>query len=194
MPSPFPGMNPYLEAPHIWEDFHASLAGEIRNQLIPHLRPRYFAALIPRVTYDEIFVQSQPYAIQPDVSVYRVNEPVAAAPAFSTGDPAGRPNPPPPLIGEVPLVVEVNLYSVEVREVETGRLVTAIEILSPVNKRPGHEALEDYQRKRRALLRSAAHLLEIDLLRAGRRWPVVAPLPDAPYFVFLSREYRRPKV
>ena len=33
-------------------------------------------------------------------------------------------------------------------------LVTAIEILSPVNKRPGHDAQRDYERKRRELLRS----------------------------------------
>ncbi|MBI3760749.1 MAG: DUF4058 family protein, partial [Chloroflexi bacterium] len=37
MPSPFPGMDPYLEASHIWEDFHASLASEVRKQLAPRL-------------------------------------------------------------------------------------------------------------------------------------------------------------
>ena len=57
MASPFPGMNPYLEHPNIWDDFHASLATEIRNQLAPNLRPRYFAALIPRVTYDEVVIE-----------------------------------------------------------------------------------------------------------------------------------------
>lgn len=77
---------------------------------------------------------------------------------------------------------------------ETGLLVTAIEILSPVNKRPGHEAFAAYRRKRRDLLRSSVHLLEIDLLRAGRRPPLVTPLPDAPYFVFLSRSDQRPRV
>ncbi len=53
MPSPFPGMDPYLEAPHIWEDFHASLSIEIQRQLAPSLRPRYFAALIPTITYEK---------------------------------------------------------------------------------------------------------------------------------------------
>jgi hypothetical protein len=60
---------------------------------------------------------------------------------------------------ELPL----RLYTVEVHETDTLCLVTAIEILSPVNKRPRHEAYHDYQRKRRALLRSEAHLMKIDL-------------------------------
>jgi len=42
MPSPFPGMNPYFESPTLWEDFHQSLAAEIRDQLVPKLRPKYY--------------------------------------------------------------------------------------------------------------------------------------------------------
>jgi hypothetical protein len=71
--------------------------------------------------------------------------------------------------------------------------VTAIEILSPVNKRPGHDAYRDYHRNRRALLRSDANLLEIDLLRAGERPPVEPPPPAAPYCVVLSRASDRPR-
>jgi hypothetical protein len=69
-----------------------------------------------------------------------------------------------------------------------------IEILSPVNKRPGHEAAQEYQRKRRDILRSSIHLLEIDLLRAGVRPPLERPVPLAPYYVVLSRTTRRPTV
>jgi hypothetical protein len=73
-------------------------------------------------------------------------------------------------------------------------LVTAIEILSPVNKRPGHEANTSYLRKRRELLRSEAHLMEIDLLRGGVRPPLERPIPIAPYYIVLSRVDRRPNV
>jgi hypothetical protein len=66
--------------------------------------------------------------------------------------------------------------------------VTAIEILSPVNKRPSHKTFEAYRRKRRDLIRAGVHLLELDLLRGGERIPLVTKLPDAPYFVFLSRD------
>jgi len=185
MPSPFPGMDPYLEAPHIWEDFHANLATEIQRQLAPGLRPRYFAALIPTVTYDEVLVE-ETRRIKPDVSIWQTDEQPWSGEAIAIA--------PAPILGHVVLEEPIKLYSVEIREAATGLLVTAIEILSPVNKRPSHEAFEDYRRKRRDLLRSSAHLMEIDLLRAGHRPPLITPLPEAPYFVFLHRDDRRPKV
>src|SRR5712691_5875966 len=144
MPSPLPGMDPYIEAPDIWSDFHGDVAAEMRAELNRVLQPRYVARLTPHVTYEM----------------------------------------------DVPL----RLYTVEVRETDTMRLVTAIEILSPVNKRPSHEAYHDYRRKRRALLRSTTHLLEIDLLRGGERPRLVHPVPCAPYYVALSRVDRRPYV
>ncbi|WP_322797967.1 DUF4058 family protein [Thermoflexus sp.] len=91
---------------------------------------------------------------------------------------------------EVPL----RLYSVEIRKADTEQLVTVIEILSPVNKRAGHEAHQEYRRKRRDLLRSSVHRMEIDLLRGGERPPLEDPVPPAPYYVVLSRADRRPTV
>jgi hypothetical protein len=185
MPSPFPGMDPYLEGSSFWEEFHANLAGEIQAQLTPQLRPRYIAALTPRMTYEEITIQKTRMAI-PDVGVFRVEEQpyhygaVAIAPA--------------PMIGVTTFEVPVKEQEIEIREVESGTLVTAIESLSPVNKRPGHDAYKTYRRKRRDLLRTDVHLLEIDLLRGGQRPPLETPLPDAPYFIFLSRGDWRPKV
>ena len=44
MPSPFPGMDPYLEG-YLWPDVHHALAAKIRQQLTPLLRPRYTARL-----------------------------------------------------------------------------------------------------------------------------------------------------
>jgi hypothetical protein len=76
----------------------------------------------------------------------------------------------------------------------TLRLVTAIEVLSPVSKRPSHEAYQDYLRQRRQLLRSETHLIEIDLLRGGERPPLERFVPPAPYYVTLSRAPRRPVV
>lgn len=113
MPSPFPGMDPYLEGPNLWEGFHANLATEIQSQLNPYLRPKYVATLTPRVVY--------------------------------------------------------------------------IELLSPVNKRRGNDAHRAYLRKRRDPLRTDINLMEVDLLRAGQRPPILTPLPDEPYFIFLHR-------
>lgn len=185
MPSPFPGMDPYLEAPDMWEDFHADLATKIRSQLTPHLRPRYVAVLTPQVTYDEVLIQ-ETRLVKPDVGIVQVDDGAVGVEAVTIA--------PAPLTGRVALEVAIRSQSIEVRESDSGMLVTAIEILSPVNKRRGHDAYRNYLRKRRNLLRSEIHLLEIDLLRGGSRPPLETPLTDAPYFIFLSRSERRPAI
>ena len=45
MKSPFPGMDPYIEACGLWEDFHASFIGEIHRTLAAALPERYIARL-----------------------------------------------------------------------------------------------------------------------------------------------------
>ena len=101
---------------------------------------------------------------------------------------------PAPVISRVPMEEMVETFSVEIVTADENVLVTAIEILSPVNKTPGHDAYKGYLRKRRDLLYSEVHLLEIDLLRAGTRPQLTQPVPDAPYYVVLSHEERRPTV
>src|SRR5437879_3427090 len=49
MPSPFPGMDPYLESPVIWPDFHHGMISGIQAAVNPHLRPRYVARVELRV-------------------------------------------------------------------------------------------------------------------------------------------------
>ena len=82
----------------------------------------------------------------------------------------------------------------EIRRADDDFLVTSIEILSPVNKQRPHDAHLDYLRKRRELLRSSAHLIELDLLRGGARPPLAQAVPLAPYYVMLSRATDRPHV
>lgn len=187
MSSPFPGMDPYIEDPDIWSDFHSNMAPEIQAQLNRTIRPRYVARLVPRVTYEVVEI-AQIRGVRPDVGVWQPQPPAEERPeAVATILPA-------PVESLVSLELPLRLLGVEVRATGTLELVTAIEILSPVNKRPGHEAYRQYQRKRRELLRSTAHLLEIDLLRGGERPPLERPVPPAPYYVVLSRADRRPTV
>ncbi|MBW3543635.1 MAG: DUF4058 family protein [Planctomycetes bacterium] len=82
-------------------------------------------------------------------------------------------------------------FSVGIHGTQTGRLICAIELLSAMSKqgRPHRE----YLRQRERILRSTAHLLEIDLVRKGKRLPMVEELPRADYYVFLSRAERRPR-
>jgi hypothetical protein len=181
--SPFPGMNPYLELPSMWPDVHGSLTLTIREQLQPLISPRYAAVLTPYIAYEAIDIATSRMMV-PDVGVFEEpgrpspQEGVAIAPAPLTG------------LIEVP----TRYYRIEIVTVGDERLVTVIEILSPANKRPGANAADAYERKRQDVLQSAAHLLEIDLLRGGRRPSLVTPLPAAPYFLMLSRVQRRPEV
>jgi len=43
MPSPFPGMDPYLETPDLWADVHHGLIGQIQAALTPRIKPHYVA-------------------------------------------------------------------------------------------------------------------------------------------------------
>ena len=86
--------------------------------------------------------------------------------------------------------VPVPHISVEIRDVAKRELVTVIEILSPSNKRG--EGIDEYRDRRESILRITAHLIEIDLLRKGRRVPMRGKLPSVSYFVFVCRWERRP--
>jgi hypothetical protein len=187
MPSPFPGMDPYIESRRIWPDFHIDLAAEIRANLNVQIQPGYYATAVTYVAYDVIEIaQSTSRAVSPDVSVWRTGLSSSTQGATTLIDP-------PAAQGIAPVEAPLRLANVEVREAGTDVLVTAIEILSPINKRPGRER-QKYLRKRRELLRSEVHVMELDLLRGGERSPLETPLPPAPYYVTLARADNRPYV
>ena len=48
MPSPFPGMDPYLERASLWPNVHNSLIIALRDDLASRLRPRYYVAVEER--------------------------------------------------------------------------------------------------------------------------------------------------
>jgi hypothetical protein len=50
MPSPFPGMDPFLEGSPIWTDFHGDFIYAMREALVPKLRPRYIVLAQVHVT------------------------------------------------------------------------------------------------------------------------------------------------
>lgn len=184
MPSPFPSMDPYLEGPRLWHDVHQRLAAQISRQLAPRLAPRYVARLETR------FVASTPGEqtidiLSPDVDVTPTALRELAIATYKALDVAVA-TPPPLILRVAPSQERVRLVTVEIRDVAQNRLVTSIEILSPVNKQPGR-GLEEYRAKRETVLSADAHLLEIDLLREGTRPPRLIDLPESNYFVFLTR-------
>lgn len=182
MPSPFPGMDPYLEG-SLWTTFHFAFGAELLRQLAPRLRPRYLALPVERLVLEEASDLSVTTAsVYPDVSVLPIQPRQPEGPAGAS------------VVAPLQLATiipqAVPHVSIEIRDVAQRQLVTAIEILSPTNKRG--EGRVEYLTKRRRLLLSSAHLIEIDFLRDGERVPMQEPLPEAAYFVFLSRVERRP--
>jgi len=148
MSSPFPGMDPYLEG-HLWSDVHHELASAIKAQLLPQIQPRYLARVAPYVVED-----SNPW---PDVGIWypmcpdmglseqatQAEEAMASYAGSSPFTPATvRILPVAPLTVPIPVV--------EILDRQDRRVVTAIEVLSPVNKRaPGLAAEEEaWMRKR----------------------------------------------
>jgi hypothetical protein len=177
-------MDPYLEG-DLWTTVHSQLAAEIARQLAPKIAPRYVARTEKR------FVIAAPDDLEEaEISIYTdVGVRTAKALSRAKRSAAGT-------FQEAPLVMATIMaekaphYWVEIRDAKRRTLVTAIELLSPFNKR-GRGRVE-YLQKRDALLTSPAHLIEIDLLRKGRRLPMRRKLPEAEYFVFLSRAGQRP--
>lgn len=188
MPSPFPGMDPYLEG-EMWQEFHDRLANQISAQLMPLVRPKYVALLDKRYVIDRPglgIVQPAERVVFPDVHVvrspYRSTAPMPAYGGVAVMEPTIEV--PSPMLEEVPIL------SIEIRDVAERRLVTVIEILSPVNKRG--KGAREYAQRRLEIMHTSTHLLEIDLLGQGRRIQLLREPPRAPYYVYLSRTERRP--
>lgn len=183
MPSPFPGMDPFLEAPEIWPGFHASLGVELKHRLNRTLSDAYYAdvEIQAGLEDDEIGIT---HRMQPDVSVYEtgLTAPESASMAASA---VAIPDAPIHRLAPLP----TRLRSVRVYRTATRELVTTIELLSPYNKRPGSHGLGDYLHKRSHILASWVHLVEVDLLRGGERpGPEVAEEPlDTDYVLLVNR-------
>lgn len=183
MPSPFPGMDPYLEGSE-WPSVHVALSAEMARQLVPKVQPKYIVRTARRfVTEMPEDIAVTTGDIYPDVSVTQTG----TLPGGETSSAAITAT---PLQLATVMPSRVPHVTIEIRDVAQRALVTAIEILSPTNKRGA--GYQEYLDKRRRLLYSTAHFIEIDLLRRGRRVPMQQPLPPAPYFVLLSRVQRRP--
>ncbi len=163
MQTPFPGMDPYLEHPILWTGVHSGLINAIRGQIAPGLLPRYIASVEERVMIDvprrqripDLWIQKT----QRNSATYS-----ATAPATAVAD----------VDLEEPLVMEISSEPVREHYIEILdryqdlKVVTVIEVLSPINKTPG-PGRDEYLRKKHSTLESSTHLVEIDLLRLGTR-------------------------
>ncbi len=177
-------MNPYLEQPGVWHDFHQAYTTAIRNALIPQIRPEFIATLDDHIYIHELSGDERVFLGRPDVSVVHSGVISTATDGRSVAAPA---------FGHIhPGVDTIHESFIEIRDRETRDVITVIELLSPTNKTPGSDR-EQYIGKRKAILSSNTHLVEIDLLRGGQRMPV-DDLPPCDYVVMVSRSYERPRV
>ncbi len=186
MPTPFPGMDPYLERASLWQDVHNSLITAVRDYLAPRLRPRYYVGVEER-TY-RAGLTGLTFVGRPDATII-----VSPRVAYRTAPTA--PTALTPIVTvelPVPDIVHETYLEVRVGDGDNGRVITALEILSPANKLPG-EGRTQYERKRERVLDSRTHLVEIDLVRAGRPMPMLGVIPAAGYRILVSREAARPQ-
>jgi hypothetical protein len=155
-------MDPYLEDPAIFPDLHDSAITYLRESLQARLPPGYYAALGSRVWIEE----SRRY-VGPDVDILRRGNGVRPGEGATGAGVALAPAPrSQPVVIRV-LSEEMRENFVEVYARDGRRLVTVIEVLSLSNKTPGEQGRDLYRQKQREVLRSQAHLVEIDLLRGG---------------------------
>lgn len=188
MGTPFPGMDPYLERRGLWEEVHTRLIVAMADYLANPLFPKYRAAVEQR-TYVSV---SHPdgFAGKPDVLVVGAPDPNAGF-GYETlvAESIDRAT----LVAELPIPEEITERYLEIREVETDRVITVIELLSPSNKL-SREGREEYERKRLKVLASLTHLVEIDLLRAGTppEFRLRQPASSSDYRITISRSERRP--
>jgi hypothetical protein len=185
MPSSFPGMNPYLEQPGVWHDFHQRFIPRIAESLAAQIRPDYIATIDDHIYIHEMSGEERAFLGRPDVSVLHSGSSTATAPiSHAVAAPA---------FGHItPEVDALHESYLEIRDRETREVITVIELLSPTNKAPGSDRGQ-YLGKRKAILASNTHLVEIDLLRGGERMPV-GDLPTSDYVVMVSRSNERPRV
>jgi hypothetical protein len=189
MPSPFPGMDPFLEKPALWLDVHLELISGIRAQLNAKLRPKYHIRAEERVYISD---EDDPgrEVIVPDLRVVGAeaqSAPLVFPVSESKLDVAE------PVVVTTLLDDDIHEPYLEVVDSESQLVVTVIELLSPTNKVSGSRGRRSFLRKRKEIMASPSHWVELDLLRTGL--PLVAReiYPRCEYLVHVSRKAERPR-
>lgn len=147
MPSPFPGMNPYLEHPTLWSGIHHRLITAIANDLAPKIRPNYIAAIEERVY--EMGGETSLLVGIPDVSIQdsQKSPKIPKNGATLTTQTLAQ-----PMEVTLPFPESLTESYLEIRSVSTGEVITAIEVLSPKNKQSVVGRLQ-YEAKRQTVLK-----------------------------------------
>ena len=170
MPSPFPGMDPFLEDPRWFGGLHGDLITFAKDAIQRVLPENYTAS-----SGEHVWIAGPRDRREPDFDVVRQGPVVHPADDRGTAVLV-----PPVAAGARPTVVTVPDLTRRQGYVEIVRrgdweeqVVAVFEVLSPGNKRPG-DGRTQYLRKQHEVRVTDCHLIEIDLLRGH---PPVSLLP-----------------
>jgi hypothetical protein len=185
MPSPFPGMDPYLEKNPLFRELHTQILAEAQAQL----RPKYVARLEWHLSEGSV------WDLEGMISLER-KEPDLTIAGGSPDQPA---------TSSVAVLASPTVSSTEELDAEELELrkqrriviyvqsrprlaVTSIELLSPSNKDPGSIGQSRYLEKRASALHGGLHWVEIDLLRGGQRPPMAVTLSEpTDYLAYIAQ-------
>jgi hypothetical protein len=188
MPTPFPGIDPYLEAQGYWEGFHTRFITyycDVLNDLLPE---SYIAELGEKFHLVEL-TPSEARRILPDIAIIEGDRKPSRATArrkqaggILTLEPVTIPLP--------RITMEVRDVWIEIRRLPKRTPVAVVEVLAPTNKIGVGEA--EYLQKRRKTIKQKVHLVEFDFLLGGHRLPMGRSLPRGDYYALVARAARRP--
>lgn len=178
-------MNPYLENPDRWPTVHNRLIVGLADLLTPLLLPKYQVDIDKRVY--EVTGLNTVLIGRPDVTVQQSRHPRQIPEAIASRASAVTKA---PIRVTLPMPEEMREPYLEVKDAETQRVVTTLEILSPSNKHG--EGRQRYIEKRQKILNSQTHLIEIDLLTQGEPLPLAQGNVESDYRILVSRSPSRP--
>ncbi len=182
MPSPFPGMNPFVEQEDAWHDFHDSFMPLVRELLSSQIGPEFVIKIDEHLYIHDVNEDTKGFLGRADVSVAHRSGVAVGEAATAVLEAPSHIRLPTRDVERVPFL--------EIRDRRSRQLVTVIELLSPSNKNRGRDR-DQYILKRDQLLVSPVHFIEIDLLRGGPRMPFASP-PLCDYYALVSRTEERP--
>lgn len=180
-------MDPFLEGPIHWSDFHPTFIQAWREAIAQQLPANYHARV------EELVLR-----IEPEIADSRLNRPDLLIAREAQSSPAASEAAPGVAVAQsrptrIANIVQLDPYVetfIEIHHLPDYELVTVLELLSPTNK--SGDGRGQYIAKREGLIQQPVHIVELDLLRGGRRIRLAQPLPKDHYYALISRADRRP--
>ena len=189
MPSPFPGLDPYLECNGLWAGFQSNLYNRIQTALNQKMPDGYYAEIDEYVWLETEQCDERLLLGKADAFLSDKN----GTPLDMTWGQGGVATTSEAVRVTFPKAKKRKQRFVKIVGPDRVRVVTVIEVLSPSNKERSQDR-EKYLDKRDEYLGTGTNLVEIDLLRDGARMPFGKPSPRiTDYYLFICRGSNYPQ-